>query len=100
MNSLPEYLSPAGEGQWRMAVWVQPGAKRDEPAGLYQGCLKLRIAAPAVDNKANKAVVRYAAKLLNVRPNQVSLESGHASRRKTLRIDSVAQPVPASEAGT
>lgn len=99
MSTLPTYLSADGPSTWKLQVWVQPGAKRDEPAGEYQGCLKLRIAAPAVDNKANKAVVKYAAKLLGLKPSQVTLDAGHANRRKTLRIQSDVQPVPAAAAG-
>ena len=37
-------------------VWVQPGAKKSAVVGTYQGRLKLKIQAPPVDGKANKAV--------------------------------------------
>ena len=89
----PEYVRPSGRNQWLVSVWVQPGAKRDEPAGEYQGRVKIRLRAPAVDNKANKALVRYMAELLGLKKNQVALESGIASRSKTLRIESAAEPV-------
>ncbi len=67
-------------------VWVQPGAKKSAVVGTYQGRLKLKIQAPPVDGKANKAVEQFVAKLLGLRPTQVHLESGHASRSKTLLI--------------
>lgn len=70
-----------------MDVWVQPGAKKDEIDGLYQGCLKLRLRAPAVDNKANKALVAYVADILGLRKKQVSIVGGEKSRRKTLRVE-------------
>lgn len=90
---LPEYARAAGAGSWLMKVWVQPGAKKTELAGMYQGSLKIRLAAPAVDNKANTALVEYAAALLGLRKSQVTLESGHASRGKTLRIECEKTPV-------
>ena len=51
-------MRAAGNGIWRLSIWAQPGAKEDEVAGLYQGCVKLRVKAPAVDNKANKAIMK------------------------------------------
>lgn len=89
----PEYVRQAGDGDWRMQVWVQPGAKRSELAGVHQNCLKIRLRAPAVDNKANTALVEYVAALLGLKRSQVSLEAGHMSRRKTLRVLAQKEPI-------
>jgi hypothetical protein len=88
----PEFAHSAAAGDWRIDVWVQPGASRDEPAGLYRGRLKLKLSAPAVDNKANKALVKYVAGVLGVKPRDVELVRGHASRAKTLAITTSAEP--------
>lgn len=85
-DALPPWLRPKGDGVWQLLVHVQPGAKKSELAGEMDGRLKLRIAAQAVDNKANKALTAYVAKILGVRPRDVSLENGDASRRKTLLV--------------
>ncbi|WP_459854079.1 DUF167 domain-containing protein [Humidesulfovibrio idahonensis] len=74
-------------------MWVQPGAKRDELAGLHQECLKIRLSAPAVDNKANQALVLYVAGLLGLKRSQVSLAAGHTSRKKTLRVLAEKEPI-------
>lgn len=71
---------------------MQPGANRNEPAGLYQDCCKIKLSAPPVDNKANKALVAYVAERLGLRKSQVELESGQASRRKALIIHSDLEP--------
>ena len=92
-GALPEYARAAGAGGWLMKVWVQPGAKKTELAGMYQGSLKIRLSAPAVDNKANTALVEYVAAQLGVKKSQVTLESGHASRGKTLRVECEKTPV-------
>ncbi len=89
---LPEYVTPAGGDGWRIALWVQPGAKKDEVQGLYQGRLKVRIKAPAVDNKANKALRRYFASLTGVRESAIRLEQGASSRRKVLLIEGGLEP--------
>lgn len=88
----PAYVRDAGGGEWRIRVWVQPGAKRNEITGVHDQCLRIRLSAPAVDNKANTALVEYVAELLGLRRNQVSLEAGHTSRRKTLRVQAQAEP--------
>lgn len=88
----PVFIRQAGSGEWRIRVHVQPGAKRDELAGLYQDSLKVRLSAPAVDNKANAALVDFMADRLGLRRSQVSLASGQSSRSKTLQVLSETEP--------
>ncbi len=91
-GQLPEYIEREGEHSWRLSVWVQPGAKRSELAGEYQGRLKLRVAAPAVDNKANKALEKFVATTLGLKPSRVRVASGQTSRGKTLIIETDEEP--------
>jgi len=86
------FIRQAGGGEWRIRVHVQPGAKRDELAGLYDESLKVRLTAPAVDNKANGALVNFLANLLGLKRSQVSLASGQTSRNKTLRVLAETEP--------
>ncbi len=79
-------------GGWRLEVWVQPGAAATGCVGLREGRLKLKLAAPAVDNKANKALVRFVAARLGVKPRDVDLVRGRKSRAKTLHIHSHGEP--------
>lgn len=88
---LPVYIARTKEG-WRLAVWAQPGAKKTELAGLYGDFLKIRLQAPAVDNKANTALMKFVAKLFQLRPGQVSLESGHTARQKNLLLQTKEEP--------
>lgn len=90
-NDLPPWVKPLGDDCWRILVHVQPGAKKSEVAGEMEGRLRLRIAAQAVDNKANKALAAFVAELLCVRPNRVRLENGETSRKKTLVVTGVPQ---------
>lgn len=85
-------MRAAGNGSWRLSIWAQPGAKSDEVAGLYQGCVKLRVKAPAVDNKANKAIMKYLSKLLGLKTSQLHLESGQTGRKKIFRIEAESEP--------
>lgn len=90
--SRPSYVHRLSEGAWRVDVWVQPGAKANATEGLRDGRLKVRLMAPPVEGKANKAVIAYLASVLGLRPRQVTLEAGHKDRRKTLRIESEKEP--------
>lgn len=94
--ALPPGVTRTGPGSWRLMVWVQPGAKASGVAGVYQDRLKIRVAAPAVDNKANATLQAFVAKRLGLRKSQVRLEAGQASRGKTLVIEADIEPTWAS----
>ncbi|MBP9943748.1 MAG: DUF167 domain-containing protein [Desulfomicrobium sp.] len=88
----PVYAGPARSGGWRLGIWVQPGAKKTEVAGMHGDYLKIRLQAPAVDNKANNALIVFVAKILGIKTSQVVMESGHASRQKNLLLDMEEEP--------
>jgi uncharacterized protein (TIGR00251 family) len=83
---MPAWLS--GEpGRWRVELHVQPGASRTTPRGEHDGRLKLSVAAPPVDGRANDAVVDWFAKRLGVPRSNLRIAAGTSSRRKTLAVD-------------
>jgi uncharacterized protein (TIGR00251 family) len=65
---------------------VIPNAKRSEWAGLHDGALRLRLAAPPVDGAANQAVLRWLAKDVGLRVADVELISGQSARRKRVAL--------------
>ena len=72
---------------------VQPGARSTGFAGMHGERVKLRLAAPAVDNKANRALVEFLAEAFGVPRRNVTIEAGVSSRRKTVSIlDAVRTP--------
>ena len=77
----------ASDGSITLEIHAQPGAKRTEVAGVHGNALKIRLAAPAVEGKANAALVSFLATAFGVPQRQVTLLRGDTSRRKTLRID-------------
>jgi len=66
---------------------VQPGAARSEFAGMHGERIKVRIAAPAVDDKANTALVEFLAAHYGVPRRSVRIVAGLKSRRKRVVID-------------
>lgn len=71
---------------WILQVQIQPGARFNEVSGEHAGRLKLKIAAPPVDNKANIALIQFIAGLAGVSPGKVVIKRGEHSRLKTLTV--------------
>jgi uncharacterized protein (TIGR00251 family) len=67
-------------------VWASPGARRSELAGVAEGRLRLRLAAPAHEGRANAELVRFLAGLLDVPRSAVTVAAGASSRRKLVRV--------------
>jgi uncharacterized protein len=70
-----------------LELHVQPGAKRSEFAGEHGDRMKLRLAAPAVEGKANEALVEFLAGYFGVPKRNVRVASGLKSRQKRVIID-------------
>jgi uncharacterized protein (TIGR00251 family) len=66
---------------------VQPGASRSEFAGMHGDRVKVRLAARAVDGKANEALVEFLAEHYGVAKSRVRIASGLKSRQKRVIID-------------
>lgn len=69
-----------------LTLHIQPGAKKTEVAGLHGDALKIRLAAPPVDGKANSALIAFVAERLGVPKSAVRLVSGDTSRHKILEV--------------
>ena len=71
-----------------IAVHAQPGARRTEAHGIHGEAIKIRIAARAVDDAANAALLDFVAEALQVPRRRCVLISGASSRNKRIRIES------------
>ena len=67
-------------------VRVIPRAKRTEAAGVRDGALLVRLAAPPVDGAANAALLAFLASALGMSPRSIQLVSGARSRRKRVSV--------------
>ena len=70
-----------------LELYVQPGARRSELAGEYDGRLRLKLAAPPVEGKANEALIAFLADHFNVPKRNVRIAAGLRSRRKRVVIE-------------
>ena len=83
---MSDWFRQAADGRLTLTLHIQPGAKKTEFAGLHGDALKIRLAAPPVDGKANEALIKFVAETLGLPKSAVSLKSGHTSRRKVLEV--------------
>lgn len=94
-----DWLNRAADGSLVLSLHIQPGAKKTEIAGLHGDALKIRLAAPPVDGKANAALAAYVAERLDLPKSAVQLKSGQTSRRKVLAVSGASAAQAAALAG-
>ena len=69
-----------------LTLYIQPGAKHTESVGLHGDALKIKLSAPPVEGKANKALLKFLAERFQVPLCQVSIKQGARSRYKIVEI--------------
>lgn len=105
-NGLPGWVSLNDQGTVFLQIWAQPGSRKSEIVGIYvtsQGCkqpnegpakrtgerLKVKLAAPPVEGKANNELRSFLADLLSIPQKNVSITRGENARHKTVAITGV-----------
>lgn len=69
-----------------LAVKVSPNASRTAPKGLKEGRLHVRLQAPPVEGKANRALLKWCAGVFGVRAREIALLHGERAAEKVLLI--------------
>jgi uncharacterized protein (TIGR00251 family) len=95
VSDLPDLLE-SGDGYVVIDVHVQPRSGRSAVVGTHGAALKVRVAAPPVDGKANDATRALLARTLGVKDGAVTLVSGASSRSKRIRVDGIDGPAAAA----
>ena len=78
--------SESTPGRIVFTVRVQPRASKDEIAGVMEGALKVRLRAPALENRANEALIAFLAGLLKTPKSAVRILAGERSRVKRIEV--------------
>ena len=71
-------------------VKVLPRSSKDEIVEKRDGVYRIKLSAPAIEGKANKALLKLLAKKLNVPKGEIEIISGKRSRMKSIRINHLA----------
>ena len=83
------FVTPTKNGA-KIKLRVSPGARRTSIAGAYgEDAIKLRVAAPPVEGKANAELERYVAELLGITASDVSVIRGTSGRGKVVLVRGV-----------
>ena len=72
-----------------LKIRVQPGSSRNEIAGMRDGAVVVRVTAPPVEGKANKAACKLLAERCGIPPSRVEIVRGESSRDKVVRLGGV-----------
>ncbi len=79
------------EGPVTITVRVTPNAKKESFERQPDGTYAARVTVPPVDGKANKALIKLAAKALGVKKSRITIVKGEKSRDKVLAVDNFRQ---------
>ena len=74
------------DASFSLTLHVQPGARKTEIAGEHGEALKIRLAAPPVEGKANAALLAWLAACFSVAKRDVALMSGEKNRHKIVAV--------------
>ena len=85
MAAMASWWVPTETGV-RCTVQVSPGARRSQVVGVVDDALRVRVAAPPVDGKANRELARVLADHFGVRPSAVTIAQGASARRKVVDV--------------
>ena len=74
------------QGNLLLSLYVQPGAKYNQVVGLHGEALKIKLASPPIDGRANTALLQFIATQLHIPLRQIKLIRGEKSRHKTIEV--------------
>ena len=75
------------QGNLLLRLYVQPGAKYTQVVGLHGEALKIKLASPPIDGRANNALLQFIATQLHIPLRQIKLIRGEKSRHKTIEVN-------------
>ncbi len=71
-----------------LKLYIQPGSKKNEVIGLFEGTLKIKLATQPIEGQANLALIKYLSELLKVPKSKIILKKGDKSRHKIVDVQS------------
>ncbi|GAF96277.1 unnamed protein product [marine sediment metagenome] len=89
-NDINNYFKIAGN-DIIIKIKIVPGSSKNKIIGAYNDALKITIAAPPVEDKANKKCIAYLAKYFDVAKSKIEIISGQTSKNKLIKIYDINQ---------
>jgi uncharacterized protein len=79
------------ENSVNIQVQIQPKSSHNQIVGLHDGRLKIKIAAPPVDGKANESLIEFLAKTFKTSKSNIEILKGHTSKLKTIKLSGISE---------
>jgi len=74
-----------------ITLHVQPGARKNEVVGYDGSVIRLKIAAPPVEGKANREVIAFLSQRLDIKKGALTIRRGLTSRDKVIAVDGLSR---------
>jgi hypothetical protein len=82
---------PDSVNETLITLHVQPGARKNEVTGYDGGVIRLKIAAPPFEGKANREVIAFLSRRLDIRKGALTIRRGLVSRDKVIAVDGLSR---------
>ncbi|HYD95637.1 MAG TPA: DUF167 domain-containing protein [Noviherbaspirillum sp.] len=86
------------KGGVRISVQITPNAKKSEVIGVLEDALKIKLQAQPIEGRANEALVRFLAAMLDVPRSAVAITHGHTNKRKIIEVSAAISVERAAQA--
>jgi|WetSurMetagenome_2_1015567.scaffolds.fasta_scaffold44223_2 uncharacterized protein len=74
-----------------ITLHVQPSARKNEVVGYDGSVIRLKIAAPPVEGKANREVIAFLSQRLDIKKGALTIRRGLTSRDKVIAVDGLSR---------
>ncbi len=78
----------------KLSVRLIPNVKQSQIVGWENSVLKIRIAAPPIDGKANTELIRFLSRVLDCAPSEIEILKGQSSKIKILDVPNLPEDIP------
>lgn len=80
----------------KLKIYLQPGAKKSEIVGKHGEYIKIKVQSPAIDGKANEALINFLTEKFSIAKSFIVISTGLKSRFKTVCIKNCDEQCQAS----
>lgn len=84
-------MASISKSEAKISLLVYPNAARNEVLGFTNGILRVKVAAPPVKGRANRELIAFLSRLLDVGKGRVNIIKGYTSRNKLIAVDGLSQ---------
>ena len=84
-------MASTSPGVSRLSVRVSPNAPKNEITGFVEGVLRVKVAAPPEKGKANRELISFLGRVLDISPGSLDVIKGHTGRSKLIAVSGLSQ---------